>query len=190
MNIEIGRAALIVVDAQVGFVTEHSAHVLPPLARLVEGWHAAGGLVVLTRFVNQAGSPYVRLIGWTAMMPGDPQNELHPAIRRVVNPAADVIVDKNGYSALTPEVRLLLGARGITDVVVAGLDTESCVLATVLAGFEGGRTPWLVVDASASHAGAAEHQAGLLVARRFIGRGQLVTAGDVLASVASPHAVA
>lgn len=181
MRLDTTRTALIVVDAQVGFVTEHSEPALPNMVRLLEGWADAYGLAVLTRFVNAPGSPYVRLIGWAEMMPGDPAVELHPAIAPV--PGSAWVVDKTGYSALTSEVLGLLRNGGITDVVVAGLDTESCVLATALGAFETGLTPWLVTDASASHAGPAEHAAGLLVARRYIGRGQLVTTDQVLASI-------
>jgi hypothetical protein len=36
----------------------------------------------------------------------------------------------------------------------------------------------VVTDASASHGGSEAHDAGLLVARRFIGAGQLVSAAD------------
>jgi nicotinamidase-related amidase len=54
------------------------------------------------------------------------------------------------------------------------------VLATALAAFEQDFTPWILTDACASHAGQAEHEAGLLVARRYIGSGQLVTTADVL----------
>lgn len=184
MNIDVRTSALIVVDPQVGFVTEHSAHVLPTLARLLHGFRAVGATTVVTKFVNTPGSPYVRMIGWGRMMPDDPDIELHPAVVEEAR-GADLVVRKGGYSALTTPVTELLAARGITDIVVAGLDTESCVLATVLAAFETGLTPWLVTDASASHAGDALHRAGLLVAGRYVGGGQLVTADEVLASIES-----
>ncbi len=41
--------------------------------------------------------------------------------------------------------------------------------------FELGHAPWIITDASASHAGDEVHRAGLLVAGRFIGSGQLIT---------------
>jgi hypothetical protein len=41
--------------------------------------------------------------------------------------------------------------------------------------------PWVITDASASHAGEVVHEAGLLVARRFIGTGQLIEASEVTA---------
>lgn len=181
-DLDPARSALIVVDAQEGFVTGHSVHVLPVLGQLLRGFRSAGAATVVTQFVNAPGSPYVRLIGWGRLMPGDPAVDLHPAIAGDAA-LADLVVRKGGYTALVPAVVELLTARGVTDVVVGGLDTESCVLATVLGAFETGLTPWLVVDASASHAGPAEHHAGLLVARRFVGAGQLVTAAAVLAAV-------
>lgn len=182
MNIDAASTALIVVDAQLGFVTQQSERALPQMTALLEGWHDTGALVVLTQFLNQPGSAYVRLIGWSKMMPEDPAVALHPTVAAAVGPH-DVVVTKNGYTALIPTVLELLATHGVTDIVVAGLDTESCVLATVLGAFEIGITPWLVTDACASHAGPAEHQAGLLVAGRYVGLRQLVTTADVLAAL-------
>ena len=51
--------------------------------------------------------------------------------------------------------------------------------------FERNLTPWLIQDASASHAGVDAHFAGILVARRFIGPGQIIDVADIPASLIS-----
>jgi nicotinamidase-related amidase len=56
---------------------------------------------------------------------------------------------------------------------------HGCVLKTAVDAFERDLTPWIIEDASASHAGVAAHEAGLLVARRFIGGRQIVRAIEV-----------
>lgn len=142
-------------------------------------WQATGGASVLTQFVNAPDSAYVRLIGWSALMPGDPEVELDPQIAPYAA-TATAVIRKGGYTALTTEVIDLAGRHGWQHVYVAGMDTESCVLATVLGTFEAGLTPWLLTDACASHAGPVEHEAGLLVARRYVGAGQLITTAEVL----------
>lgn len=170
---------LVVVDVQKGFVSEHSEHALPNIRTALAGWQAAGGVTVMTQFVNAPDSPYVRLIGWSKLMAGDPDVEFHPAVADLAGDAT-AVVRKSRYSSLTNEVVRLLGERQMEHVYVAGLDTESCVLATALAAFEQDYTPWILTDACASHAGQDEHDAGLLVARRYIGSRQLVTTAEAL----------
>jgi nicotinamidase-related amidase len=177
MTPTLESSVLIVIDAQAGFVNDASAHAVPVIADLLRRWQEAGGASILTQFVNHPDSSYVRLIGWTALMPGTPEIDLVPEVARYA-PTSTAVVSKTCYSALLPEVTDLISRNGWRDVWVAGLDTESCVLATMLGAFEGGLTPWLVTDAVASHAGTHVHDAGLLVIGRFVGGQQLITSKD------------
>ncbi|MDQ1287615.1 MAG: hypothetical protein QG622_1180 [Actinomycetota bacterium] len=170
----LDSSALVVVDVQRGFVNEASAPVVPVIVELVRRWQAAGGVTVLTRFINRPDSAFVRLIGWTALMSDDPGIEFAPEIAPLA-PTATMVVLKNGYTALAPEVLRLLEREKRDNVWVAGLDTESCVLATCLHAFELGLTPWLLDDACASHAGQDIHDAGRLVISRLIGSGRITT---------------
>ncbi|MFJ7223025.1 isochorismatase family protein [Streptomyces sp. NPDC098090] len=69
---------------------------------------------------------------------------------------------------------------GWTDLVFCGIATESCVLKSAADTFEHGYAPWIVTGAEASDAGPCVHEAGLVVARRLIGTGQLLTAEHVV----------
>ena len=175
---DISSSVLVVIDAQQGFVSDHSRHAVPVIARLVERWQQAGGAVVCTRYRNYPGSPYERIIGWTKMQ-GPPETDFVDELRPYL-PAATV-VDKTIYSLFTDQGAELVAQHGWTDLVICGLDTESCVLKTAVDAFERGLTPWVVTDASASHAGPVAHDAGLLVIGRFIGRHQLLTVEQLLA---------
>jgi nicotinamidase-related amidase len=174
-------SVLIVVDAQVGFVTEHSDPTIPTIVQVLRRWQDAGGASVLTQFVNAPESSYVRLIGWSELMPGEPEVDLDPRVAPLAA-SATLVMPKGGYSAITDPFIELAKARGWTDLYITGLDTESCVLATALRAFELGFTPWVVTDACASHAGPTVHQAGVLVMGRFLGGGQLVTTTDLSTS--------
>ncbi|GFJ80092.1 hypothetical protein Phou_042720 [Phytohabitans houttuyneae] len=123
------------------------------------------------------GSPFERMIHWTQMR-DVPQTDIVGPLQPYAN-RADAIVDKTIYSLFNAEGEELVRARGWTDLYVCGIATESCVLKTAVDAFERNLTPWLIRDASASHAGQAAHDAGLLVATRFIGAGQLIRVADV-----------
>ncbi|MGW4855317.1 isochorismatase family protein [Streptomyces sp. NPDC004288] len=74
----------------------------------------------------------------------------------------------------------LIRRGGWTDLVFCGIATESCVLKSAADAFEHDYAPWIVTDACASDAGPDVHCAGLVVARRLIGTGQLVTSDHMI----------
>lgn len=174
-------SVLVVVDVQNGFVSAKSAHIVPAVVQLVDRWRAQGLPYVMTRFLNSPGSAFETLIHWSRMQDA-PEIDIVDALAPAV-PGALAVLDKQHYSSFTPEFSELVREHGWRNIVVAGIATESCVLKTAVDAFEADLVPWLVTDASYSHAGEEAHTAGLLVAKRFIGRGQLITSNDVLAQV-------
>ncbi|WP_422771998.1 isochorismatase family cysteine hydrolase [Plantactinospora sp. WMMC1484] len=175
MNVE--RAALVVIDMQNGFVNERSQHVVPKVVDLVQRWQAAGRPVVFTRYHNYPGSLYERLIHWSKVQ-APPETDIVPELLPYAAVARGVI-DKKIYSCFTPEFASLVEREGWTDLIFCGIATESCVLKSAVDAFEHSLTPWVVTDAAASHGGSVAHDAGLLVARRFIGSGQLIVSSVI-----------
>ncbi|MFI2067889.1 isochorismatase family cysteine hydrolase [Streptomyces mirabilis] len=166
-----------VIDVQRGFVNRHSEHVVPQVVRLVELWAAAGQPVVLARFHNVPGSPYERISGWTRLRTAEEQalvTELEPFVE-----SAAMVVEKAVSSALTEDLVHVVEERGWTDLVLCGIDTDSCVYDTAIAAYHGGLRPWIVTDACASTGGPEVHEAALLLARRNIGSTQLLTVDQV-----------
>ncbi|WP_066360729.1 cysteine hydrolase [Herbidospora mongoliensis] len=170
-------SVLVVIDAQNGFITEHSSPVISVIAPLVEQWQAAGGSVVFTRYLNYDGSPFERLIRWSKVKTS-PEIDIVPELSPMASKAT-AIVEKTIYSFFSEEGDRLAQEYGWRDFYICGIDTESCVLKTVVDAFERDLTPWLIADASASHAGQAAHDAGLFVASRFVGKGQIITTTDI-----------
>jgi nicotinamidase-related amidase len=166
--------ALVVVDVQNGFVTDSSRAVVPAVVDLVRRW---AGPVVFTRYHNHPGSPFERLLGWTAMQ-GPPETDLVAELAPYA--AGAPVVDKAVYSLFTAEGRALVAARGWTDLVFCGIATDSCVLKSAVDAFEAGLTPWVVTDACASDFSAEAHAAGLLCLRVMLGAGHLVTAAELV----------
>lgn len=174
-------AVLVVVDVQNGFIREASAHVVPVIADLVQRWQASGGDVVFTRYLNYSGSNFEKLFGWSKLMDSpetDIAKELAPYMEK-----ATAVIDKTIYSLFSAEGAKLVREHGWTDLYVCGIATESCVLKTAVDAFELDLTPWLIEDASASHAGQAAHDAGLLVTARFIGPKQIIRSADIPTAV-------
>lgn len=181
-TVNLAATVLVVVDMQNGFISDKSAHIIAPVRDLTRAWLDKGGAVVFTRFFNVPDSAFERLIGWSRMQ-GSPETDLVPELQELTLEPRTEVLDKETYSLFSDAGRQLVETKGWTDVAVAGIATESCVLKTAVDAFEAGLTPWIIKDAVYSQAGVEAHEAGLLVARRFIGRGQLIESEKFLESV-------
>jgi nicotinamidase-related amidase len=172
--------ALIVIDVQNGFVNRHSRGVVPVIVRLVKRWQEVGAPVVFARFQNEPGSPYERITGWTNLRTAEEQaivSELAPYAE------AAAIIDKGQSSIFTEAgVRLMSQARW-SDLVLCGIDTDSCVYDSAVAAYQAGYRPWIITDACASTGGPEYHDAALLLAARNISADQLVTSQQVLEQI-------
>jgi nicotinamidase-related amidase len=174
---EPDKTVLVVVDVQNGFVGSRSRHVVPVIVDLVHRWQARGGSTIFSRYLNYPGSPYERLIGWTRMRSApeaDLVTELQPYAAKAV-----AVVNKTIYSLFNDQGVDIFARGGWTDLLICGIATESCVCKTAVDAFERDLTPWVLVDACASHAGTATHEAGLVVTGRFIGKRQLISTSDL-----------
>lgn len=188
--IDLPRAALLVVDVQNGFVNEHSKHVLPLIADLVDRWSASGRPTIFTRYWNFPDSPWERLIGWRALY-GPPETDLAPELEPLVGGPNTHVLDKTVYTALTEEGLALLRELGVTDLVICGIATDACVLKTTLDAFELGFTPWVLRDAVASnatrHRAAEVHNSALTLIGRLVGAGQLIDSSDLKLQLSLPN---
>lgn len=174
------HSVLVVIDMQNGFVNDRSRHVVEPVVRLVKEWQSAGGATVFTRFLNHPGGQYERLIHWQRM-----QSSPETDIIEELQPFVTNVVDKDYYSFFNEAGSRLHSEYGWTDLVFCGIATDSCVLKSAVDTFEQGLTPWVVSDASASHAGDETHKEGLHLIGRFIGRGQIIDSATLLAKLPS-----
>jgi len=171
-------AVLVVIDMQNGFLNESSKAIIEPVSKLVESARSRGIPVVFTRFRNEEGGPYERLIGWTRLR-CSPEVDIAPELESY----ATTVIDKTMYSAFTDEFETLVAKESWSTVILCGVATDGCVLKTAVDAFERGLVPLVVRDACASHAGTDIHEAGLLLLARFIGRDQIVATGELLAAL-------
>jgi nicotinamidase-related amidase len=166
------KPVLLVIDMQNGFLGERSRHVIGHVVHLISECQQRSIPVVLTRFQNREGSPYETLIRWRRL-----RGETETALTKELQNIPGTVIDKDFYSAFTPEFEQLLDENGWKTLIHCGVATESCVMKTAVDAFERNLTPVVISDACASHAGVEIHNAGLMILERFIGRDQIVTTG-------------
>lgn len=173
-------APLLIVDVQNGFVNDNSRHVVGVIRMLAEQWLAKDAPVYMSQFVNHEGSQWDRLLGWTRLT-SEGEIALFPELADISRGAT--VFRKQSYSCMVGPFLADLERADWTDVLICGIATDGCVLATAVDLFEYRRRairPIIVKDACASHAGEEVNDAGLLLLERFIGREQFVLSTDLL----------
>lgn len=178
---------LLVVDVQNGFVNENSRHILPVVTALVSDWLERGAPVYMSQFTNRSGSQWNRLLHWSRLS-SEAEIALCPELARLSQNVTTY--RKESYSCVVGPFLDDLQRASWTDVVVCGIATDGCILATVIDLFEYKARqlrPVVVSDACASHAGPEINDAGLLLIQRFIGREQVVPSRELLDGADRAH---
>ncbi|MFN8622060.1 MAG: isochorismatase family cysteine hydrolase [Chloroflexota bacterium] len=170
----MGRAALVIVDVQRGFIVPDVEPLPPAIAAYVDAHRDRYAAIIATRFRNRPGSRYVSERDWDAMI-GDEETQLLPAIAA----AAGHVIDKHGLAPDRGALGTLLLDAGVERVHLCGLDTDQCVLATALLLWDAGFAPAVLADLCASSGGTALHDAALAILRRAIGDRNVVRSSDL-----------
>ncbi len=151
-----GKPGLVVLDAMRLFCDSASPAFVPgfpriekTLFRLVDALMSAARPVVFTRHVHDAadsGGLIGRMYG-RLQRADDPLNALIAAARSRIPPALEVTKDR--HSPFRDESTV--GAfRGCDTLLIAGVQTQACVLATAVDAARMGFVPLVVADACAS----------------------------------------
>ena len=188
------NAALVVVDMQSGFVDQGAAmevpgarDIAPTIAALARDFRARGAPVVYTRVVWSPDVP--NLVGElhtkhkppiSCCMEGHPSVEI---VQAVAQQPDDLVVDKHGYDAFH-ETRLdyALRSQGRTHLLVTGVMTDVCVLATVMSAFHREYRISVASDAVATKWDDVQEMTLALVARCY---GRVVTSAEARAEPAA-----
>lgn len=156
---------LMLIDIQNGFITPETKHILPDLKELTESFD---GMLIATQFINR-GEPFSSILGWNEL-----QNK--PAIDLIpfVQTRADIVIRKDRYTACTKGLIEFIRQSNISEIYIAGIDTDCCVMKTALDLFEIGIKPIVLSHYCASTAGNNIHLAALDMLKRNIGEAQVV----------------
>jgi len=160
--------ALVLIDLQNGFITDATSHIPARIEQLLQHtdkWD----FVVATQFKNTPNSPYVNFLGWKELMSKESQ-ALLPAVEN----NSHYIFTKSGYTCFTEEFKAFVHEHDITDISLAGVDTNCCVLASAISAFENSIKTEVLEHYCASNGGAVSHEAGIECLKWIIGENAIV----------------
>lgn len=104
-----------------------------PVVHVVTSYHGVEEIAANPWWKSVAGTDATRANVLNHQLPGSPGLEVMPD---VLDPGYDIIIDtKKRYDAFTAsELDHVLRSRGIDTILLTGVNTNSCVLATTVAG--------------------------------------------------------
>lgn len=161
---------------QNGFVqTDDTRAIIPRIQGLADAWAKKDWPIVASRFINIQGSNWERLRDWHDMQSG-PATNIVPDLTLQTS----YIFKKGTYSAWSDEVSAVCAAHSVQQIVIVGVDTNECVLATAIDIFDAGLTPIVVKDCCASSGGKQSHDMGIALLSALIGPRQIVARQNLL----------
>ena len=163
------KRILLAVDLQNGFLTTPECKaVIPKVVANVNRFDR----VWATRFFNR-NSNFSRQVNWNKMI-SEPETKLDSSLTLVVSKA----FDKPTYSP-PDELLQALQDDAIATVAVCGVDTDACVMATVLKIFDAGIETFVVSDGCASSGGTEYHESAIKLLKRNIGEQYVVSFSEL-----------
>lgn len=163
---------LLIIDMQNGFLeSEHTKNLTQKIEELLKS--NAFDVIIGTRFLNAPNSIYEKLFHWKKL-----ESEAETAIPESLLKHMDYVEDKFIYNCVHTSFlqRLcqLNDGQLPTQVYLAGVDTDCCVLSIATSLFEHNIRPVVLTKYCASNGGIESHNAGILCMKRLIGEEQLV----------------
>ena len=162
---------LLVIDIQNGFiVNDMTKDTLVNIEKLLKS--KVFDSVIATKYLNYPESPIIELMGWDLLMAKDEQQ-----LAGSVESYTDRIVEKSRYSSVNENLfealKDLNNGNYPEYLFVVGVDTECCVLSTVIDLFEMGIRPIVLSAYCGSSGGESYHHAGILSMHHLIGKNNI-----------------
>jgi nicotinamidase-related amidase len=146
-----------------------------PVVHVVTSYHDVSEIASNPWWKQVAGTDATRSNVLAHQLPGSPGLEVMPGL---LDPADVVVFNKKRYDAfVATELDYVLRARGITTVLLTGVNTNSCVLATTVSANAKDYAP-VVVEDCVDTMDRSLHEAALNLIRQAFG--WTATAGEIL----------
>lgn len=163
---------LVIIDLQKGFlINNDNFKTKNNIVKILQSRYF--DKVIATRYRNYDNSLFEKLLNYK-----DLKNESRIDLVSEIIPYIDVITDKTNYSNVNNGLLPLLiqANNGIypTEIYIAGIDTDSCVLSTVIDLFNNNIIPKVLIDCCSSSGGEEYHLSALKILKRMIGQNQLI----------------
>lgn len=154
---------ILLVDIQEGYMNEELRTLPKDIEKHVKNYDY--DLVIATRFINKNDSLHRSDIHIKDMTVFSSKAKLVNPIDKI----ADIVLMKSTYTSYTADVAKLLEKKDVKQVYIAGLNTETSILATALDLFDKGIKPVVLSHLCNTTNGKRINEAALEILRIAVG---------------------
>lgn len=154
---------ILLVDIQEGYMNPSIESLPKSIEKHVKNYDY--DLVIATRFINKNDSLHKADINIRNMTVFSSKAKLVEPIESI----SDIVLMKSTYTSLTDDVIKLLEKNKVTQVYIAGLNTETSIMATAIDLFDRGIKPIILSNLCNSANGETIHQAAMDILRIAVG---------------------
>lgn len=154
---------ILLVDIQEGYMNEELRNLPKDIEKHVKNYDY--DLVIATRFINKNDSLHQSDIHIKDMTVFSSKAKLVEPIDKI----ADFVLMKSTYTSYTVDVAKLLEKKDVKQVYIAGLNTETSILATALDLFDKGIKPVVLSHLCNTTNGKRINEAALEILRIAVG---------------------
>ena len=154
---------ILLVDIQEGYMNEELRNLPKDIEKHVKNYDY--DLVIATRFINKNDSLHQSDIHIKDMTVFSSKAKLVAPIDKI----ADFVLMKSTYTSYTADVANLLEKKDVKQVYIAGLNTETSILATALDLFDKGIKPVILSHLCNTTNGKRINEAALEILRIAVG---------------------
>lgn len=163
---------LLLLGMQHGFLNEYTEFAIRNLIALFEKYHFTK--VISAKFSNYMGSLFCNELEYYKMLSKDDQ-EFIPEVKPYMTNSI-VLHDGYGYDmrVLLAQLRIINDGILPKRVLIAGFDTEACVLVMATQLFDNRIVPCILKDCVASSQGIKNHECALQIMQTLFGQKNLL----------------
>lgn len=154
---------ILLVDIQEGYMNDEVRSLPKDIEKHIKNYDY--DLVIATRFINKNDSLHKADINIKNMTVFSSQAKLVEPIEKI----SDFVLMKSTYTSLTEDVAKLLEKNKVKQVYIAGLNTETSILATALDLFDKGIKPVILSNLCNTTNGKRINEAALEILRIAVG---------------------
>lgn len=158
------RKALVVIDMQMGFMNEHTAHLEQKIRDYIDEHREEFYVIIGTKYINNENTACYIFEKWTQCMAGTVETYLVPKVSSKV----EKIFEKSVYSCYSAEFKEYLKAMQIEEVYMCGVNTGCCVLHSAFDAYNDLVSCYVIADLCGSTSGNQSHECALQVLRECI----------------------
>lgn len=161
------KKALIILDVQKGFTSKYTKGIASSIRKFIEKNRKKYALIVFTQHKNNSKSYLYKNLGWKGFMK-ESEYDFMDELAELAK--SEKVFVKDTYGIFTDKkLENFLKMKKITDVHLAGIDTENCVLTFARDSFDRGFKVTVLKDLCRSHSNPHLHKAALEIIEENIG---------------------